>query len=159
MPFILALTACLAWAQSSKPIKPKPEDFENKPWLEYESAKDKYFEDFAKWAALQTLKSQATPAGVVAAEVKAQAEQIEALKQKTSLTELARNARYQIVMSTIQGKNTFLLDTETGKVWQLTTFTFLQGDPETWRPMTKIDNDAEESRWVDTQTRKTAPKP
>jgi hypothetical protein len=31
------------------PVKPKAEDFEGKPWAEYEAAKDKYFEDLADY--------------------------------------------------------------------------------------------------------------
>lgn len=33
------------------PVKPKSEDFEGKPWAEYEAAKDKYSEDLAEYKA------------------------------------------------------------------------------------------------------------
>ena len=38
------------------PVKPKPEDFEGKPWSEYEAAKDKYAEDLAEYKAAKAIE-------------------------------------------------------------------------------------------------------
>lgn len=43
-------------ADSKAPVKPKPEDFEGKPWTEYEAAKDKYFEDLADYKATKAIE-------------------------------------------------------------------------------------------------------
>jgi hypothetical protein len=48
---------------------------------------------------------------------------------------------YQIVMSPHGARDTFLINTETGRVWQLTVFTFLNGEPVVWNAMPRIDND------------------
>jgi hypothetical protein len=47
--------------------------------------------------------------------------------------------RYQIVMSSVVARNTFLLDTATGKVWQLIEYTDLVGNPTAWKPMFRLD--------------------
>jgi hypothetical protein len=44
-------------------------------------------------------------------------------------------------MSPHGARDTFLLNTETGRVWQLTVFTFLNGEPVVWNAMPRIDND------------------
>ena len=49
--------------------------------------------------------------------------------------------RYQIVMSPHNARDTFLLDTETGRVWQLTVFSFLADDPSVWNLMPRSDDD------------------
>ena len=43
--------------------------------------------------------------------------------------------RYQIITSPQAVKFTFLLDTATGRVWQLATFTDIKGDPTLWQIM------------------------
>jgi len=59
--------------------------------------------------------------------------------------------RYQIVTSPVLARNTFLLDTQTGRIWQLTQFTNLKDEPTAWMIQPRLDNDAEESKWVITQ--------
>lgn len=39
------------------PVKPKTEDFEGKPWAEYEAAKDKYYEDVADYKAAKAIET------------------------------------------------------------------------------------------------------
>jgi hypothetical protein len=51
--------------------------------------------------------------------------------------------RFQIVMHPQFRGDQYLLDTTTGQVWQLTKFTFLDGEPIAWSPMEKIDTDAD----------------
>jgi hypothetical protein len=68
--------------------------------------------------------------------------------------------RYQIVMSPHAARYTFLLDTETGRVWQLTAFTFLNGDPSVWDLMPRIDNFEDYEKVVHDRGRKpTSPPP
>jgi hypothetical protein len=51
--------------------------------------------------------------------------------------------RYQILFSPLARADTFLLDTETGKVWQLTKFTDANGEPLAWVPMDRLDSQAD----------------
>jgi len=41
-----------------------------------------------------------------------------------------------------------LLDTETGRVWQLTSFTYLEGEPVAWDLMARIDNKDDYGRFI-----------
>jgi hypothetical protein len=54
--------------------------------------------------------------------------------------------RYQIVINPQVARYTFLVDTATGRVWQLTTYTDLNDSPLTWSIMPRVDNDADISR-------------
>lgn len=56
--------------------------------------------------------------------------------------------RYQIVISPHAARDTFLLDTETGRVWALTAFVFLNGEPVVWKLMPRIDDDDDYARVV-----------
>jgi hypothetical protein len=58
-------------------------------------------------------------------------------------TPMPRNGRYVIVFSPIARADTFLLDTQKGKVWQLTRFNDLVGEPLVWDDMGIIDNSAD----------------
>jgi|SRR6185437_10418542 len=58
------------------------------------------------------------------------------------------SGRFQIIINPNIRADTFLLDTQTGKVWKPVTFTDVKGDPEVWRPENKFDNDAELAKWV-----------
>lgn len=49
------------------------------------------------------------------------------------------SARYQIIFSPHVRADTFLLDTQKGKVWQLTSFPDLEGKPTAWKPVLVID--------------------
>jgi hypothetical protein len=51
--------------------------------------------------------------------------------------------RYQIVFSPHLRADTYLLDTETGRVWQPIVHTSLQGDPIAWDLRDRLDTDAE----------------
>ena len=65
--------------------------------------------------------------------------------------------RYQIVFSQHVRADTFLLDTQTGKVWTHTSYPFLEGDPDAWAVQPRLDNDEQERLWIGTQTRKKQP--
>lgn len=44
----------------------------------------------------------------------------------------APNQRFQILFSPHKAADTFMLDTQTGKVWQLTQFSDVNGEPVVW---------------------------
>jgi hypothetical protein len=48
--------------------------------------------------------------------------------------------RYQIIMHPTFRADQYLLDTATGQIWQLQKFGTLQGEPEAWKFMTRLDN-------------------
>jgi hypothetical protein len=56
--------------------------------------------------------------------------------------------RYQIVYSPHAARDTFLLDTATGRVWQLTAFSDLEGQPAAWDLMTRIDNNEDLTKFL-----------
>jgi hypothetical protein len=64
--------------------------------------------------------------------------------------------RYQIVMHPTFRADQYLLDTATGQVWQLTKFSNLKGEPEAWKSMTRLDNDADYFAWLLSKPSKTA---
>lgn len=49
--------------------------------------------------------------------------------------------RYQIVSNPSVARDTFLLDTSTGRVWQLTQFGDIIGEPSAWDMIPRIDTD------------------
>ena len=65
--------------------------------------------------------------------------------------------RYQIVFSPLSRADTFLVDTQTGKIWQRTSFPFLVGEPEAWIYQTRLDNEREQAVWELGQTHKKEP--
>ena len=52
-----------------------------------------------------------------------------------------QNARFQIVFNPNIRADTFLLDTQTGQVWQLTHFPDANGDPSAWSHMDRLDDE------------------
>jgi hypothetical protein len=67
--------------------------------------------------------------------------------------------RYQIVTSNLAAKFTFLLDTVTGQVWQFAKYTDVNGDPELWEPMTRIDSAAALAELINAKGIKQKPTP
>ena len=51
--------------------------------------------------------------------------------------------RFQIVSNPHARVDTFLLDTQKGKVWRMTRITDLEDQPTVWEPMEIIDPDGE----------------
>jgi hypothetical protein len=49
--------------------------------------------------------------------------------------------RYQIIMHPTFRADQYLLDTSTGQIWQLTTYSTLQGEPVAWRY--RLDNQSD----------------
>jgi hypothetical protein len=58
------------------------------------------------------------------------------------------SGRYQIVFSPHARAETFMIDTETGRVWQFTTFVDLDGDPHAWMSVPRIDSDSDFAIWL-----------
>jgi hypothetical protein len=62
------------------------------------------------------------------------------------------SGRYQIVFNPSVRADTFLVDTETGKVWVRTTITNVKGTPDVWKFQERIDSTADEILWDQQQT-------
>jgi hypothetical protein len=69
-------------------------------------------------------------------------------KPPQAATPSSANGRYQIVMSTLSGKNTFMVDTQTGRVWQLTQFTDIEDEPTVWLNQTRLDGELDIQRYL-----------
>jgi hypothetical protein len=67
---------------------------------------------------------------------------------------MATEGRYRIYQSPITTRDTFLLDTATGAVWQLRQYTFLQGDPLAWDPLPRLDSEAARASFIQRFRRK-----
>ncbi len=60
--------------------------------------------------------------------------------------------RYQIVMNPNIRADTFLLDTQTGKIWVPTQYTNLKNQPTVWKVQERVDSDQEFTDWITRQT-------
>lgn len=79
--------------------------------------------------------------------------------QPSQVTGRAPQGRYQIIMSPHNARDTFLIDTETGRTWQLTVFSFLNDDPAVWNVMPRIDNDDDRAKVIADYGKKPRPTP
>lgn len=59
-----------------------------------------------------------------------------------------QSGRFQIFFSPHARGDTFLVDTQTGKVWQLIKFTDVRGEPTVWDRMDRLDDDAQTLRFL-----------
>jgi hypothetical protein len=62
--------------------------------------------------------------------------------------------RYQIFFSPHARADTFLIDTQTGKIWSRTKYTDIKGEPEVWELEERLDSDAAFNEWLHRQTPK-----
>lgn len=69
----------------------------------------------------------------------------------TPPTNVPTGARYQVFFGPWARADAFLVDTTNGRVWRPTKFTGLEGDPDAWMYMTRIDNSADFDKWILTQ--------
>lgn len=60
---------------------------------------------------------------------------------------VAPNARYQIVINTEVRADTFLLDTQTGKIWKPISYTDVPGTPTVWKYQDRVDNYDQLMQW------------
>jgi hypothetical protein len=58
------------------------------------------------------------------------------------------SGRYQMVISPTIRADTFLLGTQTGKIWQRIKFNDLEGEPEVWEAQTRLDSAQEKANWI-----------
>jgi len=56
--------------------------------------------------------------------------------------------RYQIFFSPNVRADTFLVDTQTGKIWRMQQFTDVPGQPTVWAPEKKFDTDEDFNAWI-----------
>lgn len=61
----------------------------------------------------------------------------------TPANDRATEGRFQLVISPHLRADTFLIDTSTGRIWQMTEFSALEGKPVAWQEMTIIDDKGE----------------
>jgi hypothetical protein len=61
----------------------------------------------------------------------------------------ARPARFQIFINPNVRADTFLLDTETGRVWSPVTYTNLENAPQVWQIHDRVDNQSELYDWIE----------
>lgn len=67
--------------------------------------------------------------------------------------------RFVITFSPFARADTFLLDTQTGKVWHLTKYTDVEGEPLIWKIMERVDSEAQLLQWFRSQSSKSNEKP
>ncbi len=70
------------------------------------------------------------------------------LNEPRTATSSPQNGRYVIVFSPLVPQDKFLLDTQKGKVWQLTKYPDLVGEPTVWEDMGITDNSADASERI-----------
>lgn len=66
--------------------------------------------------------------------------------------------RYQLFSNPNIRADTFLLDTQTGKIWRQMKYTDIQDEPTVWKFELRIDNESELIDWASKQTIKPTPK-
>jgi hypothetical protein len=66
--------------------------------------------------------------------------------------------RYQIVFNPNVRADTFLLDTQTGKIWHFVQYTDVVGEPRVWEFMPRLDDQSQFMLWLGTQALKPAQK-
>jgi|SRR5580704_12656698 hypothetical protein len=68
--------------------------------------------------------------------------------QSARTTDTGASGRYQIIFNPNVRADTFLLDTQTGKVWLRTTYTDLDGKPDVWEYQDRADNPEQLHSWI-----------
>jgi hypothetical protein len=59
--------------------------------------------------------------------------------------------RFQIFFNPNVRADTFLVDTQTGKVWRMTNYTDVPGSPTIWQYMERIDSREQLDKWIHLQ--------
>ena len=74
---------------------------------------------------------------------------VEAQKAKPVAPTSTTDGRYQIIFSPSGIRaDTFLLDTQTGRMWAPTEFTDLEGHPTVWQYQDRVDNQQQLMTWA-----------
>ncbi|MEK7993273.1 MAG: hypothetical protein AAB403_05655 [Planctomycetota bacterium] len=56
--------------------------------------------------------------------------------------------RYQLIINPQMRRDTFLLDSATGRIWTKVKYTDLKGEPEVWQPDDRVNSDQEFLAWA-----------
>jgi len=59
-----------------------------------------------------------------------------------------RDGRFVIMFSPLVRADTFLLDTATGKIWQMVQMSDVKGEPKAWEFMDRVDDFKAESAFI-----------
>jgi len=59
--------------------------------------------------------------------------------------------RYRVSFSPHGIKDTFLVDTQEGRVWRMVTAVDVPGEPSLWSRVPRLDDDAERNKWWETR--------
>jgi hypothetical protein len=73
------------------------------------------------------------------------------IAQPAHAIEAGPSGRYHMLMSTLNARDVFLVDTSTDRIWQRTTITDLKGQPDIWHPMDRFDSLSQELQWMSSQ--------
>ena len=76
--------------------------------------------------------------------------------QSSSVSEVGR---YQIFFNPNVRADTFLVDTETGKIWRMQSVTDVVGEPSVWVFEDRLDSKADMKAWASQQTFKPTASP
>ena len=68
-----------------------------------------------------------------------------------SRSEISESGRYQIVLSPNVRADLFLLDTQTGRIWQRQTLSDVPDHPDAWFIQDRLDSHAEANAWINQQ--------
>lgn len=60
----------------------------------------------------------------------------------------SRPGRYQIIINPNARADTFLLDTENGRIWKPLGISDIPGQPVVWKFQDRVDNQAEFNMWL-----------
>src|SRR5262249_11304728 len=56
--------------------------------------------------------------------------------------------RYRIIINENVRADTFLLDTQTGRIWTSVKYTDLEGEPTVWKLQDRVNSQAELAQWI-----------
>lgn len=71
----------------------------------------------------------------------------------------SQSGRFQIIMNPHVRADTFLLDTQTGRIWQRAQYSELNGDPDAWVIMDRLDDADQMMAWARRKGVKPTPVP
>lgn len=76
------------------------------------------------------------------------------LSQQAIAGEAQQQGRYQIVFGQHMRADTFLIDTQTGKIWQKVQYEDMENEPVVWNIMDRIDGVKDSREWRKTRLSK-----
>lgn len=76
------------------------------------------------------------------------------LSQQATAGEAQQQGRYQIVINPAMRADTFLIDTQTGRIWQKVQYEDMENEPVVWNIMDRIDGVKDFREWRKTRLSK-----